>query len=273
MMKRHVARYSWRMHLRAGMALAWILACHVAAQGSDAPGATGIVFFESKVRPILVERCYRCHGPESGKGKAGLRVDSPDALLRGGESGPAIVRGEPEKSLLILAVRHDGAVSMPPKSKLPQPEIDALAAWVKMGAPWPDYAGGPAPISSPGNSRRWDDKARAFWAFQPPKVSPPPAVVDARWPRSAIDRFVLARLEDAQLRPAPPADKRTLIRRASLDLCGIPPRPEEIDAFVRDSSDQALERLVDRLLASPRCPGEQQGTPYWLARRTRSACR
>ncbi len=250
------------MHLRAGMALAWVLACHGAAEGSDPPTTTGIRFFENSVRPILVERCYRCHGPDSGKGKAGLRLDSPDALLRGGESGPAIVRGEPDKSLVILAVRHDGAVSMPPKSKLAQPEIDALAAWVKMGAPWPDYAGGPAPASSPGASRRWDDKARAFWAFRPPNDSPPPAVIDATWPRSAIDRFVLARLEGAGLRPAPPADQRTLIRRATLDLWGIPPCPEDIDDFLRDSSEHAFERLVDRLLASPRY-GERWGR-HWL---------
>jgi mono/diheme cytochrome c family protein len=249
MMKRLLVCHSWRTHLRAEIALAWVLACPVAAQSSDAPTTAGISFFESKVRPILAERCYRCHGPESGKGKAGLRVDSPDALMRGGDSGPAIVRGEPEKSLLILAVRHDGAVSMPPKSKLAQPEIDALAAWVKLGAPWPDYAGGPAPVSSPGDSRRWDDKVRAFWAFQTLKVPAPPAVTDATWPLSAIDRFVLARLDSAGLRPAPPANKRTLIRRASLDLWGIPPSPEEIDAFMRDSSDQAFERPDDELEA------------------------
>jgi hypothetical protein len=262
MMKRLCVCHSWRTHLRAEIALAWVLACPVAVQGSDAPTTAGITFFESKVRPILAERCYRCHGPDSGKGKAGLRVDSPDALMRGGDSGPAIVRGEPDKSLLILAVRHDGAVSMPPKSKLAQPEIDALAAWIKIGAPWPDYAGGPAPVPNPGDSRRWDDKARAFWAFQTLKVPAPPAVTNATWPLSAIDRFVLARLERAGLRPATSADKRTLIRRASLDLWGIPPSPEEIDAFLRDSSDQAFERLVDRLLASPRY-GERWGR-HWL---------
>jgi mono/diheme cytochrome c family protein len=261
-MRRPGARRSWQTHLPAGLALAWILACQVPAHGNDSPSADGVRFFENKVRPILAEHCHRCHGPDSGKGKGGLRVDSADAILRGGESGPAIVPGEADQSLLILAVRHDGTVSMPPKSKLAQPEIDALAAWVKMGAPWPDYAGGQRPAASTGGTRRWDDKARAFWAFQPPSVKPPPSVRASSWLRSPIDAFVVARLEAAGLSPATAADKRTLLRRATLDLWGIPPTPEEIDAFLRDNSDQAFERVVDRLLASL-LYGERWGR-HWL---------
>ena len=174
------------------------------------------------------------------------------------------MRGEPDKSLLILAVRHDGAVSMPPKSKLAQPEIDALGAWVKMGAPWPDYRRwSRAGFQTPSGSRRWDDKARAFWAFQPPKVPAPPAVVDACWPCSPIDRFrPRARWRSPGCGRPQRLIQRTLIRRATLDLWGIPPCPEEIDAFLRDSSDQAFERVVDRLLASPRY-GERWGR-HWL---------
>ncbi len=247
------------------------LACQSAGQEAVAPknrltgapaGETSIAFFESKVRPILVEQCYRCHGPESGEGKAKLRIDSLESLLSGGVSGPAIVRGEPDQSLLILAVRHEGEVSMPPKQKLVQREIDALVAWVKMGAPWPASAKGPAPTSTAESLPEWNEPARQCWAFQIPRAPTPPMVVDREWPRSPIDRFILARLEAAGLRPAPPADKRKLLRRATLDLLGIPPSSGEMDAFLTDDSAQDFERVVDRLLASPRY-GERWGR-HWL---------
>ena len=247
------------------------LACQSAGQEAVAPknrlmgapaGETSIALFESKVRPILVEQCYRCHGPESGEGKAKLRIDSLESLLSGGVSGPAIVRGEPDQSLLILAVRHEGEVSMPPKQKLVQREIDALVAWVKMGAPWPASAKGPAPTSTAESLPEWNEPARQCWAFQIPRAPTPPMVVDREWPRSPIDRFILARLEAAGLRPAPPADKRKLLRRATLDLLGIPPSSGEMDAFLTDDSAQDFERVVDRLLASPRY-GERWGR-HWL---------
>ena len=225
----------------------------------DAPENT---YFENKIRPILVARCDRCHGSPSGEEKANLRVDSLEALLRGGDSGPAIVPGAPEKSLLILAVRHDGAVSMPPKLKLPQTEIDALTAWVKMGAPWPRYAGKPAVATPHSPPRHWSEKERSFWAFRPPEREPLPPVTDKAWPRSPIDQIILARLETNGLRPAPVAEKRALIRRATLDLCGLPPSTAEIDDFVGDESPAAFARVVDRLLASPR-HGERWGR-HWL---------
>ncbi len=224
--------------------------------------AQGNAYFENKVRPILVARCDRCHGPGSGEGKANLRVDSRDALLRGGDSGPAIVPGEPENSLLILAIRHDGAISMPPKSKLPQAEIDALTAWVKMGAPWPHYAGKPVVTTQRSVARQWSAKERSFWAFQPPGSEPLRPVIGKAWPRSRIDQIILARLEVAALQPAPASEKRALIRRATLDLCGIPPSRDEIDDFLHDESPAALARVVDRLLASPR-HGERWGR-HWL---------
>jgi hypothetical protein len=177
-------------------------------------------------------------------------------------SGPAIVRGEPDRSPLILAVRHEGEVSMPPKKRLAPAEIAALTAWVKMGAPWPAATKISKPVPEAGNLPAGDKPARPFWAFQAPQVQAPPRVTDPTWPRSPIDRFILARLEVAGLRPAPPADKRTLLRRATLDLLGIPPSPEEIDGFLSDDSAQAFERVVDRLLASPRY-GERWGR-HWL---------
>jgi hypothetical protein len=214
---------------------------------------------------VLAENCYGCHGPDSGKGKAGLRIDSLESLRRGGNSGPAIVSGDPDASLLILAVRHDSTLaSMPPKSKLQPGEIEALTAWVKMGAPWPAVATAPVAPKTPATASgaKWDEATRAFWAFQPLKPPPLPDVGERSWPRTPIDRFILSNLEEVRLKPAIPADKRTLIRRATLDLLGLPPSPEEIDSFVRDESPDAFARVVDRLLASP-CYGERWGR-HWL---------
>jgi mono/diheme cytochrome c family protein len=255
------------------MMLAGILVGRVVAQDPAAPTPpkaetptrdAGLAFFESKVRPILAEHCYRCHGPDSGARKAELRVDSLESLLKGGVSGPAIVRGVPGRSLMILAVRHEGDVAMPPKKKLAAADIEALTAWVQMGAPWPaaSKVTSPAADTDGGTIPRWPESARQFWAFRMPTAATPPTVNDAGWPRSPIDRFILARLEAAGLRPARAADKRTLLRRATLDLLGIPPTVEEMDAFLRDDTPGAFERVVDRLLASPR-HGERWGR-HWL---------
>jgi mono/diheme cytochrome c family protein len=260
-----------RNRLSAVIVLAGILACRAVGQETVTPtsktagstsGEAGTLFFESRVRPILAEHCYRCHGPDSGEGKAKLRVDALESLLRGGESGPAIIRGRPDQSLLILAVRHEGGVSMPPKKKLPQAQIDALTAWVKMGSPWTAAVPGPAPVMHDGDPPKWGESARQFWAFQMPRVPNPPPVLDTRWPRSPIDDFILARLEAEGLSPAPPAERRTLLRRATLDILGIPPSVGEMNAFLGDDSDRAFERVVDRLLASPRY-GERWGR-HWL---------
>jgi hypothetical protein len=164
---------------------------------------------------------------------------------------------------LIRAVRHDGELSMPPKKKLAQHEIDALAAWIKMGSPWPGSDQKPgitAPLATPALSS--ESEARKFWAFQPPRPQQIPVVVDSRWPCSPIDCFVLAKREASGIRPAPSADRRTLLRRAAFDLCGVPPTPEEVDAFIRDERPDAFERVIDRLLASPSY-GERWGR-HWL---------
>lgn len=248
-----------------------ILACLAAAFLSGTLGAVaadqpeddaGARFFEDKVRPILAVHCYECHGPASGDGKAKLRIDSRDAILKGGRSGPALVPGVPERSLIVLAVRHEGEVAMPPKKRLSQREIDSLASWIKMGAPWPGTGTKAVPATQGAGQPRWNEAARGFWAFQAPRRGRPPAVLDSRWPRSPIDQFILAKLEAKGIHPASPAEKRALLRRATLDLIGLPPSAQETESFLGDNDPLAFERVVDRLLASPHY-GERWGR-HWL---------
>jgi mono/diheme cytochrome c family protein len=209
------------------------------------PGAD---FFEKAVRPVLSTHCFACHGPEKHKG--GLRLDTRDAMMAGGDSGPAIVPGKPEDSRLITAVHYDDTPRMPPKGKLKAEEIAALTEWVRRGAVWPDTDARVRPAPIAGRELTITDKDRAFWSFQPVANPPLPAVRDAAWPRTSIDYFLLARLEAAGLHPVEPADKRTLLRRVTFDLTGLPPTPEEVDAFLADDSPDAYARVVDRLLAS-----------------------
>ena len=210
-------------------------------------------FFEREVRPALAEHCWRCHGPD--KQSAGLRLDSREAILRGGESGPEMVPGQAGASRLVAAVRQDGDLQMPPDGKLSARAIEALARWVQDGAAWPATRGAPA-------SDRRVEVRRTHWAFQPVRPQTLPNVKDTAWPRTPIDRFVLVELESRGLAPSPPADRRTLARRVSLDLIGLLPAPDEVEAFVRDDSSDAYPRWVDRLLASPHY-GEQWGR-HWL---------
>src|SRR3954454_1112933 len=184
-------------------------------------------FFEGKVRPILESHCYNCHGPT--KQKAGLRVDSRGAMMRGGDSGPILEPGDPKASRLIEVIRYDGDVQMPPRRKLDEAEIDILTRWVKSGAEWPDSVGAsPAPESPP--ARIISAADRAFWSFRPVEDPPPPAVAETSWPNGALDRFILAALEEKGLRHVGPADKPTLIRRATFDLTGLPPTIDEVAA-------------------------------------------
>ncbi|HEX5270771.1 MAG TPA: PSD1 and planctomycete cytochrome C domain-containing protein, partial [Gemmataceae bacterium] len=180
-------------------------------------------------------------------------------MLAGGDSGPAVAPGKPEESPLLDALKYDG-VEMPPKGKLPDPVLADLAAWVKMGAPWPNDGGdgGPAKTAGFDLARR----KREHWCWQPVRPQAPPAVRDAAWPRGPVDRFVLAKLEEKSLHPAPAADRRTLLRRVTFDLTGLPPAPEEIDAFLADTSPDAYEKVVDRLLESPQF-GERWAR-HWL---------
>jgi hypothetical protein len=220
-----------------------------------------IEFFESKIRPVLVDHCYECHSQDADKVKGGLLLDTKEGLLKGGDSGPAIVPGDPEKSLLIKAVRYtDEDLQMPPKNrKLASEQIADLEAWVKMGAP-DTRLSKPVAILKSDEDR---EKAKKHWAFQPIVQPPVPRLSQlARWVQTPIDAFILAKLQEKGMTPSLPADKRTLLRRATFDLIGLPPTVEELDAFLADDSPGAFEKVVDRLLES-RQYGERWGR-YWL---------
>ena len=246
-----------------------VLVATVASIGADAaePTAEQARFFEAKVRPTLVEHCFKCHGPD--KQKAGLRLDSLEAALAGGDSGPAVVPGDLEESILVLAIGHeDDFLKMPPSGKLDREQVDALTEWVKIGAPWPgaDADAEGAVAEAPSSTRKGpfqiSDQDRAHWAFRPVARPEVPAVEDADWAGNPIDAFILHRLEAEGLKPNPPAEKHELIRRASYDLTGLPPTPEEVVAFLADDSPRAYDDLIDRLLDSPHY-GETWGR-HWL---------
>ena len=224
---------------------------------AEARGTAGADFFENKVRPILANNCGQCH---QDKAAGGLSLTSRAALLKGGETGPAIIAGDPEKSLLLQAVHQTGDLKMPPKGdKLKAEDLATLTEWVRMGAPWPQSA---APVRA---GKQITEDMRKFWSFMPLNESPVPAIKDPalkNWAKTDIDHYVLAKLELEGLKPAPVADKRTLIRRATLDLTGLPATPEEIDAFEKDGTPGAWAKLIDKLLASPHY-GERWGR-HWL---------
>jgi hypothetical protein len=218
------------------------------------PSPAAVEFFEKEVRPLLTKQCVSCHSETKAKG--GLKLTSRAALLTGGGSGPAVVPGKPDASLLVQAVRYKDSPRMPPKQRLSDSEIDVLARWVQLGAPWPDGGGTTA------TKFRISDEQRRHWAFQPVKDPPLPSVKDAAWAQTPIDRFILARLAAKELKPAAEAERRTLVRRATFDLIGLPPTLEEMEAALGDKSDQWFARVVDRLLASPHY-GERWGR-HWL---------
>lgn len=228
----------------------------VSSDAADQKSAEDLKFFETQVRPLLAQRCLECHSAESQKGE--LRLDSRAAMLKGGESeDPAIVPGKPDQSLLISAVRYE-SYEMPPQGQLPGEDIAVLEKWIAMGAPWP---GGDDSIIVRRDSDRLTDEDRKWWAVQPvvePQI--PPAGDD--WALNEIDRFIAAKLEAADLRPAREADRHELIRRAYFDLHGVPPTPEQVDAFVNDDQPDAWPRLVHALLDSPRY-GERWAQ-HWL---------
>ena len=223
----------------------------------SAADAQAVKFFETRIRPLLFKHCYRCHG--SKKQESGLRLDHWAGIIRGGESGPALVPGQPDESLIVVAVSYDNEeLQMPPDAKLSAAQIASLKTWIERGAAHPDKTDTPQPETP---SLKWE-QGRRHWAFQQPVAQSPPVVRDRDWPRTAIDHFVLAALEKQGLRPAPPADRRTLIRRATLDLTGLPPTLDEISEFVSDPSPDAFGRLIDRLLDSPHY-GERWAR-HWL---------
>jgi len=233
------------------------------SRGADSPEA--LAFFETRIRPILVSQCYECHSEAAKKRKGGLWLDTRDGLRKGGSSGAVLVPGEPEKSLLIRALRYsDDDLQMPPKQKLSEAQIADFVAWVKTGAVDPRTANlNTAPLNGPRTRHGMSlEDGRKFWSFLPVKDAPIPKVKDASWPRTAVDHFILARLEAAGATPAPEADRSTLLRRVTFDLTGLPPTPAELDAFLADASPQAFAKVVERLLESPRY-GERWGR-HWL---------
>lgn len=224
--------------------MALLVACSRSEkQAAQAGGATGAVTFNAQIEPILSENCYHCHGPDSGSRKADLRLDRPEFAFHGGKSGPAIVKGDPDNSLILRRIlSKDPTERMPPlamHSELKPEQVELIRKWVRQGAVYEEH-----------------------WAFVAPKRAPDPAVRQAAWVRETMDKFVLARLEKEGLTPSPEADREALIRRVTYDLTGLPPTPEETANFLKDESTGAYERVVDRLLASPRY-GEHRAR-YWL---------
>jgi len=221
------------------------------------PSREAIEFFEKRVRPILVENCHKCHGEKQQKG--GLRLDSIAAVLKGGDTGPAVVPGDPKKSLLVDAINYDpNGYQMPPTGKLPDDAIATLTEWVKLGAPWPAET-----VASKGDDKKFDLAERAkHWSFQPLRIVAPPEIQDEAWARNPIDRFIRTRLEAHGVQPVGFADQRAFLRRVTFELTGLPPSPEEIDAFLADNAPDATDRVIERLLASPRY-GERWAR-HWL---------
>ncbi|HEY1381543.1 MAG TPA: PSD1 and planctomycete cytochrome C domain-containing protein, partial [Gemmataceae bacterium] len=216
----------------------------------------GTEFFETKVRPVLAEHCYKCHSTAAKKQQGGLHLDTRDAIRAGGDTGPAIVPGKPAESLLLKAVRQTGDLKMPPKSKLPDAVIADLEKWIAIGAPDPRGVATAARSVS-------IEEGRKFWSFQPLRRPALPEISNAKAQISnPIDRFIVAKLHEKGITPNPPADRRTLIRRVYFDVIGLPPTPAEVAAFVNDPDPNAYAKLIDKLLASPHY-GERWGR-HWL---------
>ncbi|MBT6495990.1 MAG: DUF1549 domain-containing protein, partial [Planctomycetaceae bacterium] len=237
-----------------GLLLCVLSAVAVAAPAAASPEA--VEFFEKKIRPVLVKHCYECHSANSKSVKGNLLLDTRAGIRRGGDSGASVVPDKVDDSLLLDAIRYDG-LEMPPKGKLPATVIADFERWIKSGAIDP-REGDAAPQKSSIDLK----KGLKFWAFQPPTMPKTPHVRQNDWPRTDVDHFVLAKLEQADLKPSAVADRRTLIRRATFGLIGLPPTPEEVEAFLADRSPKAFEKVVDRLLASPNY-GERWGR-HWL---------
>jgi hypothetical protein len=241
------------------------LALPVIVLAADSPSPTAAeaeTFFESRVRPILVEKCFACHADKEQKGD--LRLDSREAALKGNDGGPSVVPGKPDESRLIAVISYRDDIKMPPKQKLSDAEIAALTKWVKLGAPWPATSttkAAPA-AANPASAEGIAHAKSTHWSLHPVTRPNVPDIRNAAWCRSDIDRFVLAKLEAAGIAPSPEADRRTWLRRVTFDLIGLPPTAEEVSAFEADQSSDAYERVIHRLLASPRY-GERWGR-HWL---------
>ncbi len=235
------------MRLFVSPLLAWFLSFLSASAWSQSSED----FFEAEIRPLLAEHCWNCHGSETQWN--GLRLDSIDAIMRGGDSGAALVPGNPDASLLYRAVLRNQGLEMPPEDPLSERQVQAIRIWIESGAAWPANS----------EAIKADDHGwKGHWAFQPVQPCSPPPVSDPSWCRNEIDRFILSKLDSLGLRPSTEADRRTLIRRATIDATGLPPTFDEVQQFLQDEHPDAYVKMIDRLLASPRF-GEQHGRS-WL---------
>ncbi|HEX5446511.1 MAG TPA: DUF1549 domain-containing protein, partial [Pirellulales bacterium] len=227
--------------------------------GAAEANPEAVAFFEKRIRPLLIEHCQQCHSAEADEVQGELFVDSRLGLRRGGYSGPAVVPGDPEQSLLIKAVRYNNPdLQMPPDAKLPADKIADLEAWVKMGAPDPRRQA----VAAIKKKAVDPEQGRDWWSLQPVADPPPPPSAEPSWVYNDIDRFIAEKLDQHSLKPLGDADKRTLLRRATYDLHGLPPMPDEVTAFIADDSPEAFRRVVERLLDSPRY-GQRWGR-HWL---------
>ena len=227
------------------------------AQAPDLNREEAVRFFENRIRPQLAEHCYKCHGPK--REESGLRLDSYARILEGGDTGIAVVPGEPDESLLLVALSYENEeLEMPPDGKLPDRVVADLRRWIELGAPHPDQ-GRPAADPADKKSRAKGDR---LWSFVPPRRVPLPAVEQRGWAQTPLDHFVLSRLETRRILPAPRADRQTLLRRVTFDLLGLPPTPDDVRVFLDGAAPDGFARLTDRLLASPRY-GERWGR-HWL---------
>ncbi len=264
-------RSSWCVVHCLGILLPVVSLVVSANAGDESPrseiGVAVERYFEQKVRPLLAENCFSCHG--SRKQKGGLRLDSLESVLKGGEAGPAVVAGKPDESLLIEAIHYQG-LEMPPTGKLAPEQIGVLTRWVSLGAPWPSRNNRAHAASNADQSGKSPFNAvdRGLWSLKPvrrpvvPDFATPGFRDRTDWSQNPIDRFVRKSLLDHGLTPAPEAGKAILIRRVTFDLTGLPPTPDEVDAFLVDNKPDAYERLIDRLLASPYY-GQRWGR-HWL---------
>jgi hypothetical protein len=247
------------MNLRI-LVLGTLLVSRVPAT-AGAPDARGVEFFEKKIRPVLVEHCYQCHSAAAQKNKklrSGLLLDSRAGILKGGDSGPALVPGKVNEGHLLAALRYAGDVKMPPNGRLPDEIVADFKRWVEMGLPDPRQGVAPAAAKTVIDP----EQGRQYWAFRPLVAAEPRQVPGDTWSRNPVDRFIMAGLKQKGLAPNPPVDRVKLIRRAYYDLWGLPPTPAEVDAFVSDAAPDAYEKLVDRLLDSPHY-GERWAR-HWL---------